>query len=284
MSTRPWDTLSVNIVGPLPADRRMAYPITLLDCYSKYTILIPSKDHKAETVSNALLDRVASYFGVPQRLLLDREQEFTRKNCWKALGIQRVLTSSYYPEGYAINERSHRTMNKMLCAYLYCEGISVPHWVYKIPAIMLTLNSMPHQPHGYSASMIATGRENLLPPDLVTGENPSKGVEDLSAYVSGVVEKFREVHQQVPPNAAPTCPSPHQTGSLIWVSTPPLERTSKLSPKWIGPFRVLGVPNPYQVTYTSGVRSRTVHIHHTKPALLDLLTQDLHPEDDPPTP
>ena len=82
-----------------------------------------------------------------------------------SLGIQRVLTSPYHPEGNAINERSHRTLNNMLRARLL-EGTSSKAWVEKVPGIMLTLNAMSHEPHGFSASMVATSREPTLPPDV----------------------------------------------------------------------------------------------------------------------
>ena len=81
---------------------------------------------------------------------------------------------------------------------------------------------------------------------------------------------------------APTSPNPYELGNLIWVAPPPLERISKLSYKWIGPHRVLKVPNSYQVVYAKGAGTLTVHIHHTKPALLDLIMQELQDEDDPP--
>ena len=85
--------------------------------------------------------------------------------------------------------------------------------------------------------MIVTGRKNMLPPDLVKGARPSE--EDTpSAYVSGILERLRDVHQWVAPAEATTQPNPYQPKDLIWVSAPPLERTSKLTPKWIGPFRV----------------------------------------------
>ena len=122
----------------------------------------------------------------------------------KVLGVQRVLPSPYHPEGNTINERSHHLMNNMLRTYLYLEGNPVAQWFDKILAIMLTLNSMSHHPHGYSASMIATGRENTLPLDLITGTNPSEGEEDPTAYVSGILKKLREVHQRVAPTVAPT--------------------------------------------------------------------------------
>ena len=80
-----------------------------------------------------------------------------------SLRVQRVLTSPYHPEGNAINEHSHRTMNNMLRARLL-EGTSSKAWVEKVPGIMLALNAMVHEPHGFSASMVATGREPTLPP------------------------------------------------------------------------------------------------------------------------
>ena len=166
-SMGPWDTLLIDIVVPVPANQRMEYLITFLDCYSKYTILIPSKDHTTQTVNNALLNRVISFFGVPWRLLSDQGQEFTGR-AWeellKALGVQRVLNSPYHTEDNDINKQSHCTVNNMLRAYLYCEKTPVPRRVNKITAIMLTLNSMPRQPHGYSTSMIAKVEKTLYHP------------------------------------------------------------------------------------------------------------------------
>ena len=57
-SSGPWDTLSVDIVGPLPADRRHEFLIVFVDCYSRYTILVPASNHTANTVSDALLRHV----------------------------------------------------------------------------------------------------------------------------------------------------------------------------------------------------------------------------------
>ena len=167
-SKGPWDTLSVDIVGPLPADRRHEFLTVFVDCYSRYTILVPASNHTASTVSDALLRHVVPYFGTPRRLLSDRGREFVGEVWAKlthSLGIQRLLTSPYHPEGNSINERSHRTINNMLRAHLL-DGVPSRTWVDKIPGIMLALNAMVHEPLGFSASMVATGREPTLPPDL----------------------------------------------------------------------------------------------------------------------
>ena len=71
-----WDTLSVDIVSPLPADRRREFLIVFVNCYSRYTILVPASNHTASTVSDDLLRHVVPYFGTPRRLLSDRGREF----------------------------------------------------------------------------------------------------------------------------------------------------------------------------------------------------------------
>ena len=68
--------LSVDIVGPLPADRRHGFLIVFVDCFSQYSILVPASNHTASTVSDALLRHVVPYFGTPRRLLSDRGREF----------------------------------------------------------------------------------------------------------------------------------------------------------------------------------------------------------------
>ena len=140
----PWDTLSVDIVGPLSADCRHEFVIVFVDCFSRYSILVPASNHTANTVSEALLRHVVPCFGTPRRLLSDRGWEFVGEvwvSLTRSLGIQRLLTSPYHPEGNSINERSHRTINNMLRARLL-EGLPPRKWVDEIPGIMLTVNAM----------------------------------------------------------------------------------------------------------------------------------------------
>ena len=266
-SQGPWDTLPIDIVGYLPLDPRQEFLIVFVYCYSKYTILVPSSNHTANTVSEALMRHVIPYFGTPRQLLSDRCREFI-SDIWtkllRSLGIQQVLTSPYHPEGNAINERSHQTLNNMLRARLL-EGPSSKAWVDKVPRIMLTLNPMPLEPHGFLASMIATGREPTLPPDLHLDTSPSPSADDLAAYVETIKQRLQLTHQQVTSPSPTPAANPCQVGSLIYALTTPPERTSKLAPRWKGPYRVCRIPNEYQVVYEDGNVERTIHINHAKP-------------------
>ena len=203
-----------------------------VDCYSRYTILVLASNHMANTVSDALLRHVVPYFGTPRRLLSDRGREFVGE-VWskltRSLGIQRLLTSPYHPEGNSINERSHRNINNMLRARLL-DGTSSRTWVDKIPIIMLALNAMAHEPHGFSASMIATGREPTLPPDLESNACASPSLDDPAAYVEALKKRLSLTHQQMAPPPAPASTNPYREGSLIFALTTPPECTNKLAP------------------------------------------------------
>ena len=233
-SRGPWDTLSADIVGPLPSDCRHEFLIVFVDCYSRYTILVPASNHTANTVSDALLRHVVPYFGTPRRLLSDRVREFVGEiwgKLMRCLGVQRLLTSPYHPEGNSINERSHWTINSMLRARLL-DGASSRAWVEKIPGIMLALNAMVHEPHGFFASMIATGQEPTLPPDLENDACASPSLNNPTSYVEVLRQRLFLTHQRMTPPPAPAATNPYQEGSLIFVLTIPPERTNKLAPRW----------------------------------------------------
>ena len=145
---------------------------------------------------------------------------------------------------------------------------------------MLTLNAMPHESHGFSASMIATGRKPTLPPDLQLDTNPSPSTEDPAAYAETIQKRIQLTHQQMTTQPLPPAANPYQIGSLIFALTTPPERTSKLASRWKGPYHVCRIPNDYLVFYEDGNVERTIHINHAKPA--KFTAPDL-PEPVPPT-
>ena len=131
---------------------------------------------------------------------------------------------------------------------------------------MLALNAMSHEPHGFSASMVATGREPTLPPDVQHDAQASPSVDDPTAYVEVLNQRLKLTHQQMATPPPPNVDNPYQEGSLFFMMTTPPERANKLTPRWKGPFRVRRIPNHYQVVYEDGPVWCPVHINHTKPA------------------
>ena len=155
----------------------------------------------------------------------------------------------------------------MTCSVPACSRVPHPRpgWKKSL-SIMLTLNATSHEPHRFSASMVATGREPTLPPDVQQDAHTSPSVDDPADYVEVLTQRLKLTHQQMASPSLPAVANPYQEGSLIYTMTTPPELSNKLTPHWKGPFRVRRIPNEYQVVYKDGSMWRTVHINHTKPA------------------
>ena len=168
-STSPWDVVSIDIMGPFVSGRKgERYILSVIDCFSRYLVLIPIKDHNATTVSQALFERVIGYFGCLKKILSDKGTEFTGRvwaEMMELMGIKQLLTSPYYPQGNGIVEKSHRTIGNMIRAQLVNRDDR--DWVDVLPGIMLLFNEMEQGNHGYSASQIMWGQGMNLPTDLI---------------------------------------------------------------------------------------------------------------------
>ena len=117
-SSKPWDVVSIDIMGPFPCDdKAKRFIVTMMDVYSRYIMAIPVQNHTAQTVSKCLYEHVVAYFGVSRSILSDRGVEFT-SSVWESL--TQILSSNirmaspYYLQGNAAIEGSHRTLNNML--------------------------------------------------------------------------------------------------------------------------------------------------------------------------
>ena len=178
-SKSPWDILSIDTMGPFVARRKgKGYILSIIDCFSRYLILVPLHDHTATTVSCALYEHVIGYFSYPQKILSDRGTEFMGciwTDLMELLGIQQLLTSPYYPQGNGIVERSHRTVNNMIRDHLVNRDDQ--GWVDILPGAMLAYNEMEQEQHGYSASQVMWGQDMNLPTDLLHGTR-SVGEQD----------------------------------------------------------------------------------------------------------
>jgi transposase InsO family protein len=65
--------------------------------------------------------RIITQFGVPKKLLTDREATFTSalmKGVCKLLGIQKLQTSSYHAQANGICERMHKLLIDMISHFV----------------------------------------------------------------------------------------------------------------------------------------------------------------------
>ena len=267
-SSGPWETVSIDIVGPLPVDGRSnRFIVTIIDVYSRYLIAVPVKNHRAATVSRYLYESVVAYFGAPRSILSDRGTEFTSifwETLSQMLGAKIKLTAPYYPQGNAVIERSHQTLNNMLRTMLLEKERR--EWSSLIPSIMLYMNSMIQEKTGVSAGEILFGRNPNLPSDIsftsVTSlSNDREGyVKQLKRDLQDIRQKLGRVLGQEPNQSS----NPFSVGEKVIIAVLPHERTDKLMAKWKGPFIVTKIPNRFQIEYTEDGVTRLTHISYVK--------------------
>ena len=266
-STRPWDLLSVDVVGPLPYTKEgYRFILSIIDCFSRYTILVPLKDHTAKSVSKALYEHVIAYFGVPRGILSDRGREFTGK-VWEEmlqlLDVQPHRTSPYYPQGNGLIERMHRTLGNVLRSKLIERNDK--EWTLYLPGIMMILNEAPHETHGYSPNQVVCGHRVRLPVDLIWPNTMNSG---------GVTDFVRQLHRRMAKVRKETGPinqregtgkNPFREGDKILVVQRKHERENKLEPTWKGPYVVTRTPTRHQVEYEDEEgEKRVANIMHCK--------------------
>ena len=267
-SPGPWETVSIDIVGPLPVDDRSNwFIVTIMDVYSRYLIAIPVRNHKASTVSRCLYESVVAYFGTPRSILSDRGTEFTSviwESLTQMLGAKIKLTAPYYPQGNSVIERSHRTLNNMLRTMLLEKRQG--EWSSLLPSVMLYMNSMIQERTGVSASEILFGRSPNLPSDISFTPVTSLS-DDREGYVKQLKRDLQDIRRKlsrVLGQNANHSKNPFSVGEKIIVAILPHERADKLMAKWKGPFTVTKIPNRFQVEYSDGTITRLTHISYVK--------------------
>ena len=267
-SPGPWETVSIDIVGPLPVDGRSnRFIVTIMDVYSRYLIAVPVKNHRAATVSRCLYESVVAYFGAPRSILSDRGTEFTSiiwETLSQMLGAKIKLTAPYYPQGNAVIERSHRTLNNMLRTMLLEKERR--EWSSLVPSIMLYMNSMIQEKTGVSAGEILFGRNPNLPSDISFTPATSLS-DDKEGYVKQLKRDLQDIRQKLgrvlgqEPNQSS---NPFAVGEKVIIAILPHERTDKLMAKWKGPFVVTKIPNRFQIEYIEDGVNRLTHISYAK--------------------
>ncbi len=143
--------------------------LVITDVFSKYTLAVPTRDQRAETVAQTLVTEWFYMFGVPGRLHSDQGRNFEsfliRQLC-SLYDIRKSRTTPYHPAGNGQCERFNRTLHNLLHA-LPVSGKR--DWAACLPQVLFCYNTTPHQATGESPHFLMFGQEPQLPVDFWLG-------------------------------------------------------------------------------------------------------------------
>ena len=115
---RPFSDVALDFVGPLPVSEGYDQLLTVTDRLTGYTRLVPCK---TKDTAKALAERFFRHwvvlFGLPERLVSDRDKLFTRKfrrSLHALLGVQLQMSTLFHPETDGRSERTNKTVIQIL--------------------------------------------------------------------------------------------------------------------------------------------------------------------------
>ena len=97
------------------------YILVITEYLTRWCEAIALSDATANSVAQALLQRVIFPHGCPHQLLSDQGSQFRSeviRVLSQCLGITQVFTSPYHPQSNGLTERLNRTIKQVISAYV----------------------------------------------------------------------------------------------------------------------------------------------------------------------
>ena len=243
----PFQTIAMDFITKLPKSSKYDTILTIMDhdC-SKAAIFIPCQETiTAEGVAALYIRHVYPRYGIPAKVITDRDTRFTSKfakGLCEALHIKQNISTAYHPQ----TDGQSECTNQFLETYLrfYCEE-KQDDWHQWLPFAEFAHNQMPN----------ATTRKT--PFDLIMGYTPRIEWNDSPSGVPAVEERLGKLEdnrveafmnilkaQRVlrMKRKGSKRFKPYQEGDQVWIEGTNLQTlypSKKLGPKRYGPFKIL---------------------------------------------
>lgn len=130
---RPFEQVSLDIVGPLPTTNSGdKYLLTFVDHFSRYAEAVPLQEQTAEAIARVFVEHIVLKHSAPQRLPTDQGRNFTSDlfvAACQLLWISKLQTTAYQPECNGMVERFHRTLVESITHYIKRDGKDWDMWL-----------------------------------------------------------------------------------------------------------------------------------------------------------
>lgn len=265
LPTKRFEQVSIDFVTKLPMTSQQKDSIcVIVDTATKYAAFIPMKStDTAHKVADSVLEQwVLKGFGLPRQIISDRDPKFT-SSLWRELmqrlGVRLKMSASHHPQTDGQTERTIRTLNEYLRAYV---AVSGKNWVKFVSFAEFAYNDSVNLT-GYSPYQLLHGQNPELPWQMIIpGKSQVETVNEFCRRMQKNIGRALYVLERSRMKTAQRMdqkrrPGEYKVGEQVYVNTRLFKSTlpgvARFKPAYIGPFtitRKLG--NSYQVDLNGG--------------------------------
>lgn len=249
--SRPFETLSVDLVGPFPRSRAgYTSLLVVVCCFTKYCLLFPLRRALGKNIVKCLEEGVFLTHGVARTVIMDNGSQFTGREVRAFFDKYRVpqvhLTPRYCPQVNTV-ERYNRTV---VTAISILVGEDHRTWDLSLRKIQFSLNSSVNETTRFTPYFLVHGREAVTCGSMFLEDAPPLTLECSSRqeYVRklGCLEEvFSQVSLALGKAHKRSAtyynqsrrPLVFKVGDIVWKRTYPLSDAAKyfmakLAPKY----------------------------------------------------
>lgn len=254
--SKPFQMISVDIVGPLPRSTKgYVYIFVVCDYFSKFVLTCPLRTATTASICKFLEDHVFLLFGVPQYIISDNGPQFKsadfKKLCEKYDST--VLYNALYHPQNNPTERVNRVIKTMLSMYV---KENHRQWDVYLNSVTCAVRTLVHEVTRYTPYFLVFGREHVLSGKEFVSISIGEGVQyDRSEKIVNRKDSFKKLYDEVKTRLAHAYqrsshqynlrrrPVTYKVGQNVWRKNYALSSkvdyfAAKLSPKYIGPFKI----------------------------------------------
>ena len=155
----PFEVIALDFITKLPKSQKYDSILTITDhnC-SKASLFIPcTEEIMAERVAKLFVQRVFQYYGLPQKIISDRDPRFTSKfarELCRLLGIKQNISTAYHPR----MDRQSEWTNQWLETYLqFFVNYQQDNWAMYLPLAEFAHNNWKNASTGESPFYLLMG-------------------------------------------------------------------------------------------------------------------------------
>ena len=240
----PFQTISLNLITQLPPSRGADAILTIVDhgC-TRAAIFLPCKTTiTGEGVAKLYMEHVYHWFGLPQKIISDRDPRFTShfaRGLTQTLGIQQNVSTAFHPQTDGLTERKNQWVEGYLRHLTAAQQDDWADWLAIATAV--------HNHHPNATTKVP-------PIEALMGYQPRLDHQGPPSMNDRAEERTRRAYEAremaraaINRWAGRTPDSQFKTGDRVWLEAKNLAlpyASIKLAPRRVGPFPIIKQISP----------------------------------------